>query len=248
MTLAALVRTRTDQPSPGRHTASAILFLLMAMSLAPGVAAQPDVVAQAGNLCAEAGFNVQCSEFGSLKMENQRDIRGDPITMTITAQINQTYETSGARWVLFSVRHVPEGSSSPISLALSGFTSSFGNVYITSVEQDVPHEINVWVHVVDVPLGTPLALDVLVGASDRGAFRLEALAMPFDRGYEPIADVNGTDHILYSFSLIGVNKESSIVETSSGGPSGGRAIPMAGPMATLVALAALAGVLRRRSQ
>lgn len=227
--------------------ASAILLLFTAMALAPGVAGQTDVIAQAGDLCAESGFNVQCSDFGSLKMENQRDIRGNPITMTITADISETYETSGARWVLFSVRHVPEGSTSPISLALSGFTSSYGNVYITSVEQDVPHEINIWVHVVDVPLNTPLELDIQVGASDRGAFRLEALAMPFDRGYEPIADVNGTDHILYSFSLIGVNKESSGVEPASEGSSGGRAIPVVGPVATTLALLACAIAIRRRN-
>lgn len=220
-----------------------VITALIALTLAPGAQAQDDL-----GICIEPGFNAQCNDFGSIKMENQRDIKGDTIVMTITAQVNETYEDAGARWILFSVRHVPEFGSSPVSLALEGFRSQFGDVYVTNIEQDVPNELNVWLHVVDVPRNTTLELDVAIGAADRGAFRLEALAMPFDRGYEPIADENGQDRILYTFSLLGVNQETGAAEASDPSPSSasGRPVPLA-PWLVGAAVLGAALILRRRA-
>ncbi len=247
MTNAAPPRKPADKTSYTRRFLTlTILLLLAASTLVPGAMAQSGRLGTPSSACAEKCFNVQCTEFGTMKMENQRDIRGEPITMTITTTLHDTYERSGARWVMFSVRHVPEGSGgSPISLQLMDFTSAYGPVYITSIDHDFANEINIWVHVVDVPLDTPLKLDVSVGAGDRGAFRLEALAMPFDRGYEPIADSLGADQILYSFTVLGVNKETTGV--SAGGGISGRGIPMTGPLVLGAALLACAAMLRRRS-
>ncbi len=245
MTIAAPSRRRADPFHNARRFALPIVLILLAVStLTPGAIAQTSVSTTGKGSCVEAGYNVQCTQFGTIKMPNQVDIRGDAATVTITATLHDTFERAGARWVLFSVRHVPEGSgASPISVDLVDFTSAYGPVYVTSIDHDFPNEINIWVHVVDVPIGTPLELDISIGAGDRGAFRLEALAMPFDRGYEPIPDASGMDELLYSFSVLGVNKETS---GGGGGGSSGRSIPVMGPVVTAFALLACVAVLRRR--
>ncbi len=247
MTLVASPRPRADHSFGRRLSVSLIMFLLTAMMMASAATAQTSLSSDLDDECKEAGYNMQCNQFGTIKMENQADIRGEAVPVTATLVVDQTYEQAGARWVLISIRHVPEGSGgSPISLSLTSVKSPFGNVYITSIDQEMPNEINVWVHVVDIPLGSPIEVKYMIGSSDRGAFRVETLAMPFDRGYEPITDARGNDLILYSFALVGVNKESGVVASTSGG-SGGRGIPTVGLPILGVGLLGAALLIRRRA-
>jgi len=212
----------------------AIVLVLLASS----------VPAQAQDGCRESGMNVQCNAFGTIKTANQADVRGEAVSMTITTTLHRSYMEEGARYILFSVRHAPEFESSPVSLSLQGFSTPSGDVVVDKVDQPTDNEINIWVHVIDLPVGTPIALDVLVGADQRGAFRLETLVMPFDRGYESVSDSAGNEISLYTFSMLGVNKE------TSGGGGGGTLVSTPG-FAMAPAIAALLGVallvLRRRS-
>ncbi len=225
-----------------RTTRTAALLVFAAIAFAPTIPAQPDTL---DPTCFEPGMNVQCNEFGSIMMENQRDIRGEPILINVTAILHTVHLDADARWIMFSVRHSPEDGSSPISIAPLSFTSPFGDIITSSVDQATPSEVNFWVHVIDVPLDTPTTIEVLVGASERGAFRLEALVMAFDRAYEPIKGADGTDQSLFSFTLLGVNGETKRTATASTGEDKFRA-PGPGAALTFGALLAIAALVTRR--
>lgn len=220
-----------------RGLAGAILFAALLALAQPGQA-------QDGG-CAEPGMNGQCSEFGAIVMASQVDVRGEPVTVPVVVVLNTAYQDQDARWMLFSARSAAPGGSSPVTIGLGGFASDSGDVVTTRVEQPSPGELNVWVDTLDTPLGTPLTLNLLVGATERGAYRLETLVMAFDRGYTPVKDSAGQDATLYSFAMVGVNGETSARE--GGGSFLDRAVPAAGAMPVLAALAAAGLALRRRS-
>lgn len=232
----------------GRSKATTILgstgiltFLLLAF--APVATAQESA-------CAENGMNVQCTTFGTIKMESRRDIRGDAIDVTAQIQLNTAYGDQGARWVMFSVRNSTDDGPSPISIGLTKFSTSSGDVVTTRVEQVKPSELNLWVDVLDLPIGMPISLDLKVGSSERGAFALETLVLAFDRGYAPVQDSYGQDASLFSFTLLGVNKETASAAGDVDTLSDGKKLPAPGLIAVLGVLAIVAGavVIRRRGQ
>ncbi len=203
--------------------------------------------AQSG--CTEAGKNVQCTEFGSITMDSQRDIRGDPIDLTATITLNTAFGDHAARWLLFSVRNVTDDGSNPVTISLTHFSTYAGDVVTTRVEHPSANELNLWVDTLDAPVGTPITLDMKIGSTDRGAYRLEVLVMAFDRGYAPVQDSSGADASLFSFTLLGVNKETSGVTADGGGSLlDGHKMPGMEAGAALVAITLVAAVLVRRRQ
>ena len=197
--------------------------------------------------CEQDGKNMQCNEFGTISMDTQREIRGEPIEVTVDAMVLDNHMEQGARYIMFSVRHDNAGHASPVSLELKKLSTRHGAIFTDRVDHDIPNEINVWAHVADVPENTPIQLVVGVGASDRGAFRLETLVMPFDRGYEGLRDRSGEEVTMFSFTMLGVNEETGDVgggdrsfvdKLRTPGFTGGAGL------AALVVVAAL--VLRRR--
>lgn len=236
---------RNDRPGRSKATtilgsAGVLTFLLLAF--AP--------VATAQGSCAENGMNVQCTTFGTIKMESRRDIRGDPIDVTAQIHLDTGYANQGARWVMFSVRNQTDDGPSPISIGLTKFSTASGDVVTTRVEQVKPSELNLWVDVLDLPVDKTISLELKVGSSERGAFSLETLVLAFDRGYAPVQDAYGNDASLFSFTLLGVNKETPSAAGDVDTLSDGKKLPAPGLIAVLGVLAIVASivVIRRRSQ
>jgi hypothetical protein len=196
--------------------------------------------------CTQQDRNVQCNEFGSIAMNSQSDIRGSPIDVTTDLTIISTFQSQAARWLLFSVRSADEGGSNPVTLDLVHFSTSFGDVVTTRIEHPNAHEINIWVDTLDIPVGTPISLQVHVGSTERGAFRLETLVMAFDRGYSPVKDSQGNEVSLFSFTLLGVNQETSAVAAAGqGSVIEGHKLPGLAAVPLLAALAAAVALARR---
>lgn len=202
-------------------------------------------VAQAQE-CGMSGMNGQCTEFGSIAMESQRDIRGDAIDLAVTFTLNTAYADQGSRWLLVSVRNVETDGSNPVTIEMTSFASAYGDILTTRVEQPSPNELNLWVETLDTPVGTPITLDLSVGATERGAFQLETLVMAFDRGYAPVKDSLGNDASLFSFTLLGVNEETAGVSSDKGSLLRGNKVPGFEAVAVIGALVAVALVLKRR--
>lgn len=215
--------------------AACAAFALLA--LVPGSQAQA---------CGQAGMNGQCTEFGSIAMESQRDIRGDAIGLTVTFTLNTAYADQGSRWLLVSVRNVENDGSNPVTIEMTSFASAYGDILTTRVEQPSPSELNLWVETLDTPIGTPITLDLTVGATERGAFQLETLVMAFDRGYAPVKDSMGNDASLFSFTLLGVNEETSAVSSDKGSLLRGNKVPGFEAVALIGALVAVALLSQRR--
>ena len=233
------------QPSPSsrplrrlrlRVLASAIAACAL-LALVPGAQAQT---------CGQSGMNGQCTEFGSIAMESQRDIRGDAIGLTVTFTINTAYADQGSRWLLVSVRNVETDGSNPVTIEMTSFASAYGDILTTRVEQPSANELNLWVETLDTPVGTPITLDLSVGATERGAFQLETLVMAFDRGYAPVKDSAGNDASLFSFTLLGVNEETAAVSSDKGSLLRGNKVPGLEAVAVIGALVAVALVIKRR--
>lgn len=198
--------------------------------------------------CLEAGMNVQCTEFGSIKMDSRRDVRGDPIDLTAYIQLNTAYGDRGARWIMFSMRNATEDGPSPVTIGLTSFSTSSGDIVTTRVEQVKPSELNLWVDVLDLPVASPISLQMKVGSTQRGAFALETLVLAFDRGYAPIQDAQGNDSSLFSFTLLGVNKETGSTAGDGGSFTDGKKLPGLESIAALTVLAlGAAWMLRRRT-
>ena len=196
-------------PVRSKRPARARTFPLRAGALAALALAALLAIAQPAwaQDCMQPAKNMQCTDFGAIVMDTQRDIRGTPIDVAVTTTLNTAYADQGARWLLFSVRNVEPDGSNPVTISLTRFSTEFGDVVTTRVEHPSPSELNLWVDVLDTPVGTPITIEMQVGATQRGAFRLETLVMPFDRGYAPLKDPAGADMSLFSFTLLGVNEE-----------------------------------------
>src|SRR5687768_1897294 len=163
--------------NPLRPPRLALVAILGALMLVPQTEAQT---------CREPGMNGQCSEFGAIVMDNQHSVRGEPVDVTATIVLNTVYEEQAARWILFSARSVEEdGGKSPVTIELVRLVSDHGDIVASQVEHPAPNELDVWVDTADVPVGTPLSFGLSVGSTERGAFRLEALVLAFDRAYTP---------------------------------------------------------------
>lgn len=224
------------------------LLLVAALSALLAVALAPRVEAQDQD-CSEPGMNGQCSEFGAIAMASQVDIRGERVPVRVAIVLSTTYEDQAARWLLFSVRSLEsDGSPTPVSIGLAGFATANGDIVTTRVEQPAPGELNLWVDTLDAPVGSPISLDLIVGSSERGAYRLETLVMAFDRGYAPVQDSEGKDASLYSFTTLGVNGETAAAPSSDESSLRDRLAPGPGvaPALGAVAAALAAALLARR--
>lgn len=220
-----------------RCAAGLATVALAALLVAPPVAAQDG--------CSGAGRNGQCTEFGTISMDSQRDIRGQPINVEIPIYLNTGYADQGTRWLLFSVRNVTADGSNPVTIELTRFATASGNIVTTRVEHPTANELNLWVDILDTPVQIPISLDVRVGSTERGAFRLETLVMAFDRGYTPVHESSGAEASLFSFSLLGVNKETANVHADGGSLFDGNKLP-APPLAAILGALGAALVLARR--
>lgn len=235
-------RPAHDRPRLRRSLGALFLLLaLVASSALPGAAARGD------DECEEDGRNLQCNEFGTIGMDTRHDVRGKPVTVVTDITLETSYKDSGARWLLFSLRHDPEGAdSSPVTIDLKRFETPHGEIITTEVERNGANEINLWVDVLDTPVGVPIQIEAEVGVTDRGAFVLETLVLPFDRGYEPVYDSEGEEASLFSSTLLGVNKETRSTHSGDGkGFLDGQKTPgLAVPFVLLIAVAL--AVMRRR--
>lgn len=217
--------------------------LALSLGLAAVLAMSP-VGAQGS--CAEPERNAQCTEFGRIAMDSQRDIRGERIDVSADVTLNTGYENRGARWILFSVRNVEADGSNPVTIELNHFTSPYGDIVTTRVDHETANELDLWVDILDLPVGMPIELDVNVGSTERGAFRLETLVMAFDRGYAPIKDSAGNDASLFSFTLLGVNDEAGAINPGGDSITDGKKLPGLGLIPFLAAVAAAVVLAGRR--
>lgn len=195
-------------------------------------------------------MNVQCTEFGAIKMQSRGDVKGEPLDIAATIILNTGYADQGARWVMFSARNVTEDTDSPVTIAVTRFGTDNGDIVTTRVQQDKASEVDLWVDVLDLPVGVPITLAMHIGVTERGAYSLEVLVLAFDRGYAPVKDAYGNDASLFSFTLLGVNKETSSTFGDGGGDGlvHGKKLPGLEFVATVASVAALGLALawRRR--
>jgi hypothetical protein len=240
--------------TPSRSLAHATAALLLLLLAATGAAAQDTTdtatdsatpAAADPSACTQPGKNVQCNGFGSITMDSQATIKGEPATLTIDIWLNSNMADQGARWILFSVRN-NTSDGSPIAISLDKFATPNGDVVTTRVDHDKANEIDLWVDVLDTPVQTPITIQVQVGSSERGAYRLEALVLAFDRGYETLKGSDGTEASLFSSTLLGVNKETGALANAGGGSllQGKKTPGLLVP--GVVALLACAAVVARR--
>jgi len=237
-------RRRTTTQKKRRHhgpRSTHVMVLIIAFCLA-AVLALSSAVAQSG--CAQSGRNMQCNEFGRIAMDNQQDIRGEPVELSVDITLRTGYEDQGARWLLFSVRNVEPDGSDPVTIELLSFHSTHGNIATTRVEQPSASELNLWVDILDTPIGAPIEIELRVGATERGAFELETLVMAFDRGYVPIQTSSG-DASLFSFTLLGVNEETGKISSGKSFLEGQK-LPGFGVVPLVAVLAAVAVLVQRR--
>ncbi len=198
--------------------------------------------------CTSPGQNMQCTSFGSIRMDSHRQVRGETVELTATVVLDTAYIDRNARWIMFSARNFTTDGPSPVTIQVERLASAFGDLVTTRVEQPKPSQINLWIDVLDIPLGTPISWTMQVGSTERGAFQLEALVMAFDRSYEPMIDAHGTEASLFSFTMLGVNKETGAIP--GGGKTSildGHKVPAPPVLSTLIALAAATLILRRRT-
>jgi hypothetical protein len=227
-------------------TRRAAAFCLLALAISPGAAAQ--MPAQ-NTSCAPAGMSGQCNELGSILMDFQREIKGQPIDVSVRITIDNNYREQ-ARYFLFSVRNVTVDEPTPVTLALKSFATSLGPVAVWKQESPGPHEINLWVDGMDIPVGQPIDLAVTVGVGQRGAYNLEALVMPFDRAYHPLIGANGMELSLFAFTWLAVNDPTTAATGSNGvfdPDSVGRALPGMEPAFALAAVFIALFALRARA-
>lgn len=194
--------------------------------------------------CREPGLNVECTEFGTIKMKSQEDIKGKPVTVGAEIWLNDNYEDQNARHLMFSIRHDSKGGSSPVVIELVHFKTDAGEIVTSKVDHTKPNELNLWVDVLDTPVKTDIHLEVEVGVTERGAFVLETVVIPFDRGYDPIPADDGEDTTLYSYTLLGVNEETS--GNLGSGRFGALPAPGVGLIVGTLAIAAIALTRSRR--
>jgi hypothetical protein len=140
-------------------------------------------------------------------MATEKYVSGDPVEVPIGITITHTFESQHARSFLFSVRNVSLGvDASPVTILVTGFTSAGRDVPVTRAENRSGSEVDLWVDVLDIPVGDPMTITALAGSTQAGAFKLEALVMPFDKDYRPVYDSTGAQASLFSYTLLGVNK------------------------------------------
>lgn len=213
---------------------------LVAMLVGAGLAGAQDS-------CTPPGMSGQCNDMGSIVMDFQRDVVGDPIDVTARIVLNSNYREAEVRSFMFSVRNTTTDGS-PVSIALKSITTADGPVQV-KMDRPGPNEVTIWVDVLDVPVGTPIDLTVGVGVSERGAFRLEVLVMPFDRAYHPLKDSAGNDRSLFAFTLLAVNRESASATEGPGSiiPTNSVVNKLPGFEAPLLGLAALGALLVLRA-
>ncbi|HET6398190.1 MAG TPA: hypothetical protein VFH47_01390 [Candidatus Thermoplasmatota archaeon] len=196
--------------------------------------------------CDQPRTNMQCNEFGSIAMPSQVRIRGEPVEVTATIELNTNLQNRGSRYFLFSFRNVTEDGSNPIWIQVTDFSTPNGRVEFTREDHKGAHEKNYWVDIVDLPVNQPITVTMLVGATDRGAYSLEALVMAFDRGYAPVYDSSGSQASLFSFTLLSVNESTGDNrDAHAGGGKPGFNIP--GPtLGVALAAVAVAGIVAAR--
>jgi nitrogen fixation protein len=200
--------------------------------------------------CTVPGYNVQCNELGMISMPLEQEIRGEPVTLVANTTLRTNYAHLEARWMMFSIRNITMSGQSPVTVEVKRFGTTADEVLVTRVDRHGASQVQLWVDVLDVPVGVPLALELNVGATERGAYRLESLVMPFDRHYQALPGAAGTNATLFSFTLLGVNadtpstvtQDDDVDGTSMAGWAGAGAI-----VAVTLGVAAAAWYGRRRA-
>jgi hypothetical protein len=242
--------------SGGNRAVAAVLVLALSALAPPTLAQMGTTTPTSDQGCVPAGMNGQCNELGTILMDFQKDVTGTPVDVTTRITLETTFKDREARTFLFSVRNVtaPGDGPSPVTVELVNFTSTSGEISVTKTERPGANELDMWVDVLDVPVHEPIDITVRAGATDRGAFRLETLAMPFDRAYHPIRGPDGAEASLFSFTFLAVNKQTeATASTSSTGLDHSlvRSLPGAEPVIAVAAIAVvallLAGPRRRRA-
>lgn len=235
-------KARTAGGGDGRSRTWIACFFALAvlglLAVAGSASAQDD--------CQESGKNIECNAFGRIAMENRERVKGEPVDVNASITLNTSYEDQGARWIMFSIRNVTDRGPSPVSVQLNTFSTDEGEIVTTRVDHEQENELNLWVDVLDLPVGEEITLDVTVGCTEEGAYAVETLVLAFDRGYDPIKNASGENVGLFSYTLLGVNEATEAVSAANGDePLGIRGVPgptsLAAAGSVTIAAAALAG-------
>jgi len=213
-----------------------------------GVVAVSGTASAQDRSCDASGRNIECNDLGRIAMDTRERVEGEPVDVNASITLDRSYEDQGARWIMFSVRNVT-GDDSPVSLRLNTFSTDQGEVVTTRVDHEDPNELNLWVDVLDLPVGEEITIDVTVGCTEEGAYAVETLVLVFDRGYDPIKNASGENVGLFSYTLLGVNEATEPIGASGGdSPLGIRGVPGATALSAIGAVTIAAAVKRGRKR
>lgn len=203
--------------------------------------------------CYEPGFNMECNEFGDIRMQSNDEVRGEPIETTTYINLDRSFEDReegpDARWVMFAVRNVTPAGESPVEVEIDGFeTNTSGEIITTREDRESPSEINLWVDVLDLPIDEEIRVEATVGVTELGAYQLETIVIPFDRAYDPLVHPNGESISLFSFTMLGVHEPTSSLGAGQGEGwiATAQEIPTVGALVAMLTLGTMAAATARR--
>jgi hypothetical protein len=233
-----------DRPKRRRHGFAASITTLLVVVLlvlaGPALTLEP---AQAQQACERSGKSGECQPWGEAWMPNRAEMRGDPVELTAEIYLTSDFQDLGARWVMFSVRNVTWDGTNPIDVRIDSFGTQYGTV-ITTREDYQPHQVDLWVDVMDLPVNDLIEIDMTINSAAKGAFLIETMIIVFDRGYEEIKTSGGDNVALFAATHLGVHEESG---SGSGGLSSRlQNVPGPGLIAVVAALGLVAAVFHGR--
>ncbi len=240
------IRTRPVSRSR-RKRANPIAFLLViATVILVGMSSSVVALesAQGGSApqdCRKSGKNGQCNEFGEIWMDNRVDVEGERVDLRADIMLYTDFSERNTRWIMFSMRNISQELGHPVDVELRAFNTEHGDI-VTTREDYQDHRVDLWVDVLDLPVNTPIVVEMNVGVTERGAFDMETMVLAFDRGYDPITMSGGQEASLFAYTTLSVTEATS----GSGLMSKIQNVPGVGAVAVLGALAAVAVAIGRR--
>lgn len=233
-------RSRRKRANPVAFFLVTAVVLLLAASTS-GAALQPGEGSSVPQDCRKSGKNGECNEFGEIWMDSRADVEGERVDLRADIMLYDDFSERNTRWVMFSIRNISEELGHPVDIKLRAFNTEHGDV-VTTREDYKAHRIDLWVDVLDLPVNTPIVIEMNVGVTERGAFDMETMVLAFDRGYEPIHMSGGKEASLFAYTTLSVTEATS----GSGWMSRIQNVPGFEGMAVLGALAAAAVLIGRR--
>ncbi|MHB8604490.1 MAG: hypothetical protein ACYDCK_04475 [Thermoplasmatota archaeon] len=186
----------------------------------------------------------ETNDLGSISMQYETLMNGTALPIDASVALrNTTFGDEQVTYVMFSFNT----SGTPLVAKFDSLATANGTDIAVTKKASLPNEEHWFADIHDLPKETPVLMRGTLDATDRGLYRVSAVVVVFNYRWEPLKLANGSTASLYSFTQVGVNKESLAqpLEPASTGATS-RHIPAAGALAGVGLAASVALVARRR--